>query len=286
MKSLLLILLLMVTLYITPTWQVSHAQESVTAEAFRIVNIRSGAGTANAIIGQLSPGETVTVIGRSNTNNDWLLVQSGGVTGWVAYFVVSVTGDPETLPVIGEDVASESTSPDAGIEAVSDGAGAVDGVRATTFRRANVRLLPDVDSPILLVLQRSETVAVIGRSDGDNDWLQIETSAGIGWIAYFLVSVEGDLEQLPTVQALPAEPAASRNEIIVTTRFNANLRAAPSTSAALIQTVPFATELAAQGRNTGNVWLLVRYGEQTGWILRALVRTTDDTARLPIAAGT
>jgi uncharacterized protein YraI len=71
----------------------------VTAFAFRTVNVRSGPGMTYAQISQLQNGDVAPVIGRSDEGNNWLLIDFNGLEGWIAYFTVSVTGNPDDLPI-------------------------------------------------------------------------------------------------------------------------------------------------------------------------------------------
>lgn len=75
-------------------------EDGVVAQAFRTVNVRSGPGMDYEQIGQLENGDTVLVTGRSNDMSDWLQIDLNGEAGWVAYFTVSVSGDPDSLPLV------------------------------------------------------------------------------------------------------------------------------------------------------------------------------------------
>ncbi len=73
---------------------------SVTAQIFRAINVRSGPGMEYDPIGQLHEGDVVSVTGRSDTGNNWLLIEFEDSEGWVAYFTVSVSGNPNELPLV------------------------------------------------------------------------------------------------------------------------------------------------------------------------------------------
>lgn len=276
-------------LFLLTTLGIAQAQDvgDVMAEAFRVVNIRSGPSTADAVIGQLSPGDIVPILARNSAESDWLLIQSEGLTGWVAYFVVSVMGDASNLPILTD---LDQTVPDiaAGaapsINASELSLTTAQSVTATTFRRANVRTLPEIESAVLIVLQRGEVLQVTGRNNVENDWLQVSTDSGSGWIAYFLVAVEGDLSQLPILSQENAEAADEPSEamltVSVTMRFNANLRTSPSMSSTIIRTVPFNTEVVANARSADGNWVRVTYDGDLGWILAALVSSRTSLNQL------
>jgi uncharacterized protein YraI len=281
MKNWAVILFIILSAFATASAQ----SERVLAEAFRLVNIRTGPATTNVVIGQLNPGDVVQVLGRNNTSNDWLLVESNGVTGWVAYFVVSVRGNPDSLPLIDQDQVTPTppSAPAPASLAASELAIQGEIVSATTFRRANIRTAPSVDAPILIVLQRGESIEVVGRSNVDNDWLRVRTSAGLGWIAYFLVAVDGDLSQLPIASStLANDTTAQAITIPITTRYNINLRESPLATAQVVETIPFDTLLTANGRSSDGRWVRVEYEDSTAWVLATLVASEQPISQLPI----
>jgi uncharacterized protein YgiM (DUF1202 family) len=267
----------------------AQAQEAsgVVAEAFRVVNIRSGPSTADAVIGQLSPGEIVQVVARNSEDSDWLLIQSDGVTGWVAYFVVSVVGDPSNLPIQAdaEQIIREQISPDVSEVGLSElSLTTSPTAMATTFRRANIRTQPDIESPVLIVVQRGEALEIVGRSNAENDWLQVETENGVGWIAYFLVAVDGELGQLPIIaHESMGSPGAEVETVTAITRYNANLRTSPSLTSAIIQVVPFNAQVVASARNDRGDWIRVTYEGDQGWILAGLVSSDEELDQLALA---
>ena len=77
-----------------PTAQAAPAQ-GVNVTAINQVNLRGGPGTNYRVAGTLSANQTAAAIAR-NTAGDWLVLDTGG---WVATWVVTVTGDVNTLPV-------------------------------------------------------------------------------------------------------------------------------------------------------------------------------------------
>jgi uncharacterized protein YgiM (DUF1202 family) len=253
---------------------------------------------SNDIVGQLRPGAEVTVIGRNNQGNDWLLVEYENTRGWVAFFVVSVTGDLDRLPLSEPDAGSApADSPPAApiVEAIEFSPPATDSslVMATAFRRANVRSEPNRSSPVIGVLERGDDVIVLGRSSEQNDWLWVQFDDQQGWVAFFLVSVEGDIGAIPIIEpesavelAPPAAAASESNAtIVVIARYNINLRAEPSLNADIVARVPFNTELVANARTGANTWLRVEFSGQQGWLLATLVSATDsvDIEALPTA---
>lgn len=63
------------------------------------LNVRSGPGVDQSVLGQLAAGDTVTVIGRSE-EGDWLAIAWSASTAWVAARYVEVSGDLTGLPAL------------------------------------------------------------------------------------------------------------------------------------------------------------------------------------------
>lgn len=77
------------------------AATGVTANVTTEVVIRSGPSTGTGILGNLTPGQTATAIGRT-ADARWLQINYLGVNGWVAAFAVRLTGgSAASLPVTG-----------------------------------------------------------------------------------------------------------------------------------------------------------------------------------------
>ncbi len=285
MRGALLISMMLLSLISVP---LIRAQEDgvVQAQAYRVVNVRSGPSVQNAVIDQLEPGEVVPVIGRSNADNDWLLVELESQRGWVAYFVVFVTGNLNALPIVDAPLVDNGTTPIVASNAPEDTvASSSTSVTAATFRQANVRSAPSMSSAIIGVLRRGDIVTVIGRSDAQNSWLLVETPAGIGWVAYFLISLTGDVDSIPIVEPAPLQLDAlvASETVSVTTRYNVNVRSDPSVGADVLAVVPFNTVLTVDAQARGGRWLRVQLDDgRKGWVLSALISsTTGDLGRLP-----
>jgi endonuclease YncB( thermonuclease family) len=73
----------------------SQQENAVTVKATAQVNLRSGPGTNYPLAGTLPAGQTESAVAR-NAAGDWLVLESGA---WVATWVVTVTGDVNSLPV-------------------------------------------------------------------------------------------------------------------------------------------------------------------------------------------
>lgn len=153
-----------------------EVESHVTVESYGRVNVRSGPGIDYAIVGQLDVGERVEATARSNHANDWLLVELADKSeGWVAYFTVQVTGDPEALPVLTPDATGQTL-----VEPT-----------ALAQTRFNVRLHldPSLESPVVAVIPFSHTVTPLART-AQGDWVLVAYQDLTGWGAARLFSMD------------------------------------------------------------------------------------------------
>lgn len=82
-----------------------------TGELISMMNVRTGPGTTYDSVGQLDQGLIVTIEGR-NTAGDWLMINAGGVRGWVySPYVKLLDVEFATLPVSYEVIGGESLAP-------------------------------------------------------------------------------------------------------------------------------------------------------------------------------
>lgn len=172
--------------------------EAMTVKVFRAVNVRSGPGVEYAELGELLPGDVVVVVARNGLDTTWLQVDLEGRYGWVAYFTVSLSGNPDDLPVyISEDVPVVSVTeapPREPARQVESG-----DVIAEAYRTVNVRSGPSMEYARINQLQIGDRVLVIGRSDEGNNWLLVDLGREDGWVAYFTVTVIGNPDLLEVI---------------------------------------------------------------------------------------
>ena len=67
------------------------------AQATRNVNVRTGPGENYTVLGSLSPNSPLPVTAR---NGQWIAVEINGRQGWVAGWIVTLTGVCEGLPTV------------------------------------------------------------------------------------------------------------------------------------------------------------------------------------------
>ena len=275
--------LLLAALLILPV-SAALAQDSsiVTAQAYRTVNVRSGPSTQYPVIGQLQSGMIVNVTARSDSESNWLRISFGGQEGWVAYFTVTVIGITDRLPVAEPLAAPPGRGP--AVTPTPTANRSSGGPSIEVFRRVNVRSGPGMEYERIATLEPGFMTEVTGRT-GDSEWLRVEVEEGEGWVAYFVVSVTGQLGSVPVITAAEEAESNSVDTAEITTRFNANLRAEPRLRSEILAVVPYNTDLLATARSETSSWLRVRYAEHLGWLLATLVNVDSDDSltALPLA---
>lgn len=263
----------------------AQTDAAVLAQSFRTVNVRSGPSTQYDVIGQLQDGAIVPVTGRSDEDSNWLRIDFEGREGWVAYFTVTLMSSPNNLPIVEPLESADSQVLPTGIPPTPV-LEAETGTYVTAFRRVNVRSGPSTDDPRMGYLNPGDTADILGRAD-DREWLLIDFEGQPGWVAYFVVSVTGELDSIPLIDVEEFEAlsgVAGANTLGVVTRFNTNLRAAPAFGTEIIDVIPYNTLVIADRRTADNNWIQVTHEGLSGWVIVSLVNFDqgDSITDLPI----
>ena len=235
---------------------VLSAQDSgVTATAYQTVNVRSGPSTQYEIIGQLSNGDTVPVVGRDSETARWLYIAmpgSPGTRGWVATFTVTTSGGLDGLEIEGGSGGSGSNDTDTQPE---------DGVSIMAFGRVNVRSGPGINYEVVGQLEIDDEAQATARSNYNNDWLYVENNSIAGWVAYFTVTVRGNANELPVLVPDTVDGELVPPSTLIMTNFNVRLHSRPAFSAP-------ATEL-SRSRLRCRRWALRPMAAGSTWPMRA-----------------
>jgi uncharacterized protein YraI len=264
--------LTMIVLSLTSLTGVLSAQDTdVTATAYQTVNVRSGPGTQFEVVGRLAEGDTVPVLGRESDATRWLYVPvpETDVNGWVAVFTVTTSGGLEALAIV------DTTEPDVEGEGETDGG--PDGMpQVVAFGRVNVRSGPSITYAVVGQLEIEDEAPVTARSNYNNDWLYIENEFIAGWVAYFTVTVRGDVSDLPVLI-----PDAASGELVppitqIYTSFNVRLHSRPAFTSPITGVVPFDTMVSPLGVTTNGRWLFVAYDGMEGWASTQLFEITEE----------
>ena len=184
----------------------------VLVVAYGRVNIRSGPDITYDVVGQLEIGDEAFALARSNRRNDWLYIEpSAQVVGWVAFFTVTVVGDPAELPVrVLDGSASELVPPSSLI---------------TT--RFNVRLRSEpstLQGAVIGIVSFGSQVTPLAQTE-DGRWLYVVFEDFEGWALTQLFAITdeqqtqvpvydpGQAEGPPGVTLTPALEETAESEI-------------------------------------------------------------------------
>jgi len=222
-----------------------------TVRSTSAVNFRSSPSITGGLLRTLSTGTTGTVLAGpvSASGYLWYQLQISGVSGWSAGEFFEKVSGPTQSPT------PSPTAPTSGIQI---------GDTVRTISAANIRSGPSLTAGILTTLPAETTGTVVAgptAADGYN-WYRVQTATRTGWIA-------------GTLLAKTAPPATIQIGDTVRTSTSLRLRQAPTTSGALITTMPtgtIGTVLAGPTTATGHVWYQLQTSLGVGWAAAEYLR--------------
>lgn len=252
------------------------------------VNVRATPSMSGSAIAVLPAGEKMTAIGRNGANN-WIQIQYGTTTGWVAAWVTVYSGDTSLLPITNDEV--------------SEPVGGAGPFVLTSPFNVNIRAEPRVGAANLGRLPFNATASATGRNEA-NSWVFIEYQGIKGWVAAWLTLLSYDINALPIAAggsdpspATSTSPTSSPNAtpgappepppsggITVHSPSRTNVRSTPSLNGAVIDVLPFTGTASVIGRNAGGNWLQINHSGVVGWVARWVVVTSDDTSSVLITS--
>jgi len=266
------------------------------------VNFRSAPGYAGGILGSLQTGTPGTIIGAGRTVDGlhWSNVRlSDNRTGWIATdYITRTTIGTSTATATATATAtrpaatpSRTPSPTVTPASVEHAAGTV----YRTVTRLNIRQSPGAASGIIATLPINTLVISLGTtstSDG-HTWVRVQAGVITGWVSTTYLAATGGTASTPTGVAtvtrtpVPTKqattPGTSAGQVYRTTT-RVNIRQAPSTSGAILATLPAGTTMVSLGDSTsanGYTWARVQAGSLVGWLAMNYITATGGTASTP-----
>lgn len=144
------------------------------------LNVRSGPGAQYTAVATVSGGTEMAVLGIAS-DRVWYLVQGSFGQGWVNSEYTLFRGDGSRLSII---------------------RGAVGVVAAPTasLARESVTLYaaPNLTLGVVGTLSGNVTMEIVART-ADNNWIQVKTSLGYGWIQREFLNLSVDPATIPSV---------------------------------------------------------------------------------------
>lgn len=279
-RSLLILAILGLIITNTPS---TYAQDSaITGKSIFKVNIRAIPGTAGGVLAVLAEGEEVTAIGRTDGNN-WIQIEDGATTGWVAAWLLVFSADTSSLPVT-TDIQPPSANEGGPFALISP-------------YNVNIRSAPTVDAEVIKLLPFSTEAEATGRTQ-NSSWVRVRYQEAEGWAAAWLVILNGDINALPVEGGAglpPGEPAPTPTPVAppapspgtgttVYAPYRVNIRSAPNLAGTVLDLLPFQATADAVGRNAGNNWIQIEYNGTQGWVAAWVVLASENTATLPVTS--
>jgi len=261
------------------------------------VNVRQQPGLTSPVISTLTPNEEVLVIGRTELNN-WVQIEQGPTTGWVAAWLLTFNADTLNLVVTTERQPPPSSEPGVFV--------------ATSPYNVNMRTAPRVAADNLITqVPFLDEMSVIAR-DEDNSWVFVEYEGDEaiyqGWAAGWLLVIQGDTLALPiidesgTIIASSVTPSATvtttrtpqpsetpsatpdEDDILISSPLSTNIRSTPDPEGAVLTTMPSGDEAIGIGRTEINNWIEVDYNGTEGWVAAWVVTASQNTVLLPVTS--
>lgn len=146
-------LILLCAILLMPYIQVDAQENEVTVNVASL-KVRSGPGLTYDTIGAVTKNDKLDVIGKEN---DWLQVNFGGSTGWVASWYTT----KESLELTNKQIVSK-------------------------VNRLNVRTEPTTSSAVIGQLQEGDSANAYKSQE---DWIEIDFQGRKGWINQSYITV-------------------------------------------------------------------------------------------------
>ena len=247
--------------------------KSVVTVKSASLNVRSTPSTASAVVGSVTKGQKLEVIGYSN---GWYKVRlPNGTIGWVSGDYVS--GKPKS--------ASSATTSSSGSSKSSSGAtksssGSSKSASGTTKSSAaggnkaaaalNVRSAPSLSSPVITVIPPGGSYHIIGWSNG---WAKVRLPNGaIGWVSGTVVGTASPSYSSKTNSASKTKRSTKTTASGYTHKITAgvNIRSGASIKSPIVGAAVAGTKVKVLGYKNG--WTHVRLSNGvTGYVLGTYV---------------
>lgn len=156
----------------------------------RGLSLRTGPYLGATLIAVLRPDIAYPISGRNRDEGTftWYLVTTAeGETGWASGRYLTITGNPDAIPVVGSVFDQIDGAPATGVIAAPR-------AYMNLRRRPSLRVNPPLDQ-----VPWGAEVDLIGRTvqGGVNQWFQVRYNGQVGWIFASFVSVRGDINAVP-----------------------------------------------------------------------------------------
>ena len=220
-----------------------------------VLNVRSGPGTSNSVIGSLKRGNSVAVKAKSN---GWYKVSYGSGTGWVCGDYLSVgQSSPAKAPA-----QSKPSSP-------SSSGGSAGRISGTGGSGVNVRSGAGTGYGRIGGLGEGASVTIVGQSNG---WYQIKYGSGTGWVSSQFVKKGsgGSSGGSSSGGSSSGGSTSTAGYVSGTGGAGVNVRSGAGTGHSRIGGLAEGASVTIVGQSNG--WYKIKYGSGTGWVSSQFIK--------------
>lgn len=241
------------------------------------VNLRSAPSIQGAVLRVLPTNTIVTLVGgyRTADGYTWANVSVLGITGWVASnYVTGLPTSTVPTPTIRPTPVPTRTPTQSPPTSTS----------TKTTTTVNFRSAPSLSGSVLRVLPINTVVNYLGptRAADGYTWANVSVSGQTGWIA--VNYLQGNPTPMPTKKSTitptpmptwtptytptPIPTYTPSQQFDIYTNDFLNVRVDPSTSAAILGTLPPQTGVVLAGGRveTDREWVYIQAGGLQGWV--------------------
>lgn len=219
--------------------QPTNVTQWATVTSSGTLNLRSGGSTSAKVIAQIPSGAVLCVFGVSN---GWAQVQYGAQIGYASTDFLSMSASYPGKITVSSDTATVS---------IPSGSGTV-----------NLRQTASTTSAVVTTIPHGESVQIVTN---DGSWAQVRYGSYQGYIMCSFLNFGQSSEGGGSDMTAPELGSGEMEAVVKTAATSLNLRAQPSTQAAVLASIPRGESIVVTSR--GSEWSAVRYGSVSGYVM-------------------
>ena len=241
------------------------------------LNVRSGASTSSGIIGSLSNGSNVTILGESG---NWYKIKYGTSTGYVSKEYIKASGESSN-----SNTENNSNNSNAGSnESNSSGETSIakSGKVVNVQSALNVRNGASTSSRIIGSLSNGSNVTILGES---GNWYKIKYGTSTGYVSKEYIKASGESSNSNTENNTnnsnsesnsSEETSSNKSGKVVNVHTGLNVRNGASTSSGIIGSLSNGSNVTIVGES-GN-WYKIKYGNSTGYVSKEYIKASGESS--------
>ena len=223
------------------------------------LNVRSGASTSSGIIGSLSNGSNVTILGESG---NWYKIKYGTSTGYVSKEYIKASGESSN-----SNTENNSNNSNAGSnESNSSGETSIakSGKVVNVQSALNVRNGASTSSRIIGSLSNGSNVTILGES---GNWYKIKYGNSTGYVSKDYVKTSEESSNSNTgnnASSSSGESSSNKSGKVVNVHSSLNVRSGASANSSVIGSLANGSNVTIVGESGS--WYKIKYGNTTGYV--------------------